>query len=117
MWRTRFKLPIGIAAALMLAMTSMTMAVARGQARVAGEVVLCTGYGVTTVSVDAEGKPTSPAHICPDMVLAMMAAVALAPALPAPPRGEGRSVETVEPETAQAQAVLVPRARGPPVTV
>lgn len=117
MWRTRFKLLIGIVAALVLAMTSMTMAVARGQARVAGEVVICTGYGVTTISVDAEGNPTGPVHLCPDMVLAMMAAIAVAPALPTPPQGEGRRLQTVELESAQAQAFVVPRARGPPAAV
>ncbi|KFE35945.1 hypothetical protein DW2_04930 [Thioclava atlantica] len=108
---------IGIAAAIVLAMTSMTMAVARGQARVAGEVVICTGYGVTTISVDEKGNPTGPVHLCPDMVLAMMAAIAVAPVLPEPPGGQGRSLRPSEPPVAQAQARVVPRARGPPVTV
>ncbi len=55
--------------ALMLALTSQSMAVARGASAATGQVVLCTGNGTVAVYVDAEGKPTSPPHICPDAAL------------------------------------------------
>ena len=52
--------------ALVLAFTSQSMAVARGAAAAAGQMVLCTGTGPIAVYVDANGKPTSAPHICPD---------------------------------------------------
>lgn len=55
-----------IALVLTLAVASVTMAVARHQARAVGEVVLCTGYGMVSVSLDAEGRPTGPMMPCPD---------------------------------------------------
>jgi len=45
------------------------MAVSRGHAAAAGEIVLCTGAGIETVQVDADGNPTQGGHYCPDCVL------------------------------------------------
>lgn len=103
--------------AMILAVTSLTMAVARGQTRVAGEIVICTGYGITTISVDETGTPVGPVHICPDMVLGLMAALELqAPALLRP---EGGVTQLVATETAipAPQSEPRPRARDPPETV
>lgn len=52
--------------ALMLALTSQSMAVARGASAATGQMVLCTGTGPVAVYVDAQGQPTSAPHICPD---------------------------------------------------
>ncbi|MCL4674728.1 MAG: hypothetical protein KJZ59_01550 [Pararhodobacter sp.] len=52
---------------------SVTMAIARHQPRVAGEIELCTGYGLVSVSVDANGKPTGPVMPCPDATQALAA--------------------------------------------
>lgn len=63
--------------ALIVAITSQQLAVARGTAMTAaGEVVLCTGQGIVTVAVDDQGNPIGPVHICPDCALSLMAAVA-----------------------------------------
>jgi hypothetical protein len=59
-----FALLIGL-----IGLTSQTMAVARGQAAATGQVVLCTGAGIQTISIDAEGNPTQGGHLCPDCVL------------------------------------------------
>lgn len=100
--------------AVTLALTSLTMAVARGQTRIAGEIVICTGYGVTTISVDENGDPTGPVHLCPDMVLAMMAALDT----PVPdftrPETATRAVEAPVVELAGALWAPTPRARAPP---
>lgn len=60
--------------ALLLIVTSQSMAVARGTMRDAtGAVVICTGTGPITVLTDADGQPVGPAHICPDCALSLIA--------------------------------------------
>lgn len=108
---------LALSLALIVAATSLTMAVARGQARVAGEIVICTGLGVTVIAVDAEGNPTGPAHICPDMVLAMLAAPPLAPVILTPPDTARRAPGLPEPATARGGDAPRPAARGPPLPV
>ena len=91
------------------------MAVARGQATALGSMVLCTGSGPVSVPVDAGGKPTGPAHICPDCALSLFAAQA------APPPALARLAAEPAPAPAQPEARILPRhpafmppARGPP---
>jgi len=55
--------------ALVLALTSQSMAVARGASAATGHMVLCTGSGVVAIYLDANGTPTSAPHICPDSAL------------------------------------------------
>ena len=68
---------------LFLALTSVTLAEARGAAQPVGQMVLCTGEGTRTVLVDAKGQPATPSHICPDCLLAFYAD-APRPPLPLP---------------------------------
>ena len=107
---------IGLCLALMLALTSGAMAVARGQTMAAGTIVLCTGTGPLAVSVDADGQPVGPAHICPDCALSLLDAPAPAPADMALP---GVWVAFLVPLTAlQAVPRQVrerPQARAPPL--
>jgi hypothetical protein len=58
---------------LMLAMvlTAITVGHARGQAPVAGQMVLCVGTQIVTVSVDADGQPVTVTHACPDGIMAL----------------------------------------------
>lgn len=63
----------------LLALTSQTMAVARGAPAPAGTMVLCTGTGPVTVLVDSEGTPTGAVHICPDCALCLFHAIASVP--------------------------------------
>lgn len=103
--------------AVILAVTSLTMAVARGQTHIAGEIVICTGYGITTISVDENGDPVGPVHLCPDMVLGMMAALEM----PAPdltrPDGPASRLTATETTIPLAQSAPTPRARDPPIPV
>ena len=74
---TRFTHLLAVSLALLIAVTSQHMALARGMSTdVAGQVILCTGQGVTTVAVDAQGNPVGPVHICPDCALSFMDTVA-----------------------------------------
>lgn len=64
---------------LLLALTSLTMAAARGAAQPVGQIVLCTGAGPVSVPVDATGKPTGPSHLCPDCLPALLAGASSTP--------------------------------------
>lgn len=67
--------------ALLIAVTSQQMAMARGTMMdAAGQVVLCTGHGIKTVTIDHNGHPIDVVHICPDCALAF-AAVSEKPAI------------------------------------
>jgi hypothetical protein len=105
---------------LVLATGSVTMAMARHQAHaVAGQIVICSGYGFVTISVDAEGNPTGPMLPCPDCVPAVTAAGdgAVQPLVVAP--------ETVHPVRFEQHVATSPaeeprthrHSRAPPVTV
>ncbi|MDO5704368.1 MAG: hypothetical protein Q4G49_04750 [Paracoccus sp. (in: a-proteobacteria)] len=60
---------------LILVLTSTALGSARGQARVAGQIVICTGSATITVAVDDQGQPITRTHFCPDMALSLLAAV------------------------------------------
>lgn len=51
---------------LLLLITGQSVANARGGSMIVGQMVICTGYGPTTVYVDATGAPAQPPHHCPD---------------------------------------------------
>ena len=55
--------------AAVLALTSVTSAMARGQAPSMGLAVICTGMGEVMVALDAQGNPTSAIHPCPECTL------------------------------------------------
>lgn len=78
--------PIAIALlALAVMASSVPMAVARNQPRPIGEMVLCTGYGMVVVSVDAQGQPTGPMMPCPDCVMTLAGLDGAGAVLPPPP--------------------------------
>jgi hypothetical protein len=58
---------------LVLALTSLTLAGARGTAQSVDQIVLCTGAGPVSVPVDANGQPTGPSHLCPDCLPTLIA--------------------------------------------
>jgi len=61
----------------LLLVTGQSMAVARGAAGPAGELVLCTGSGPVVILVDEDGAPVAPPHYCPDCVLSFLDHVAV----------------------------------------
>ncbi|MCB1410283.1 MAG: hypothetical protein KDK22_12555 [Rhodobacteraceae bacterium] len=74
---------------LLLVCGSYTMASARHQARAVGQTVVCTGYGVTTITIDAQGNPVpdGPMILCPDCVPALAALTdSVTPLIRAPSR-------------------------------
>lgn len=106
--------------ALVLAVTSVTLAVARAEAagRMPGvaEVVICADGMAMTVMVDAAGNPVAPhAHHCPDCLLALAAPDADAPGAGMAP-AVSRPLAPLRPATAAPFRPLLSAApRGPPV--
>ena len=93
MTRRRLRIFLGLFLSVVLFGTSITMAVARGQVEVAGQIVVCSGYGLTTIYVDENGNKVPKVHICPDCVLALLAALSVEP--PRVWRPETRAVRLV----------------------
>jgi hypothetical protein len=66
---------LALSLALLLSLTSQTMATARGAPTPVGQAILCTGSGPVTILVDAEGQPTGQTHICPDCAFSVLDSV------------------------------------------
>ena len=106
---------LSLVLAVLIGLTGLTLGHARGQVRTGETVVLCTGAGAVVVTLDARGNPTGPAHICPDMALALLMGVAVdAPLVPA--AGLLRGDSLVDLATLPSQPVTLPlgEPRGPP---
>lgn len=100
---------------LVLLLTGITLGAARGQARIAGVIVLCAGGAITTQMVDRDGKPVRVMLICPDMALSLMAAPEVPPvALPLPQATARALATTPTAPLPHGHAPVTPRARGPP---
>jgi hypothetical protein len=68
--------------AVVLAVTSVSMAVARHAPRAARAMELCAAGGTGTVALDERGRPVAPAHPCPDCVIGGLALPPAAAVLP-----------------------------------
>jgi len=105
---------VSVLLALLVAVTAIHVGSLRGQAKAAGSIVLCTGTGPVSIAVDADGQPVGPAHVCPDCVLSVLAAVdAPAAALHRCPTGRRLSFAAAR-VAGRSRAGACPRARGPP---
>lgn len=63
---------ISLLLVLVVVLTGHSMAVARGMPGANGYAEYCIGETAVMVPVDATGKPTGPAHICPDYSLSLL---------------------------------------------
>lgn len=104
----------GILLALVLVLTGQSMAMARGAPGPAGEMVICTGQGIVSITVDENGDPVGPPHICPDCALSLFAAIGAAQAGAIPPATRLVAVLVPDLVTYLAQADVAAQARGPP---
>jgi len=105
---------LGLSLALLVAFTSVSLAVARAQPRPVGEIVICTGLGLQTIAVDEEGRPVGRPHVCPDGVAALLALVEVTA-----PDEAARPIRRVAlwqegADLREGRAVLRARARAPP---
>ncbi|MCR9109891.1 hypothetical protein [Marivita sp. XM-24bin2] len=64
-----------LALAVLVALTSVQFAAARGQSPAVGVMEICTGTGPLHILVDETGDPTGGVMICPDYAMAVFADV------------------------------------------
>lgn len=112
-------LPVSVLApvlAVVLAVTSVTMAVARAQPTGGTAVVICTPNGLETITLDADGNPVGPVHLCP----LCLAAADLPPPMAMGGGGESRLIGVLHRHsgafTGFSRAFCDLRARAPPVS-
>ncbi|MBY6048036.1 hypothetical protein [Vannielia litorea] len=98
-----------------LLLAGQALAVARGEAPAAMQMVLCTGFGTQVVHVDAEGNPVSAPHLCPDGLTAMVEAHVPPPAVVPVARALGPVEPAAAPVAVARLARAVFEARGPPL--
>jgi hypothetical protein len=110
----RFRPFLTFALVVMMLATSITMAVARGQVRVGEQIVICSGYGLATIEVDAEGNPIGPVHICPECTLHFLAFLDAVPPSVARPATAARTVAVAQVAVPLSRVPATTRARGPP---
>lgn len=117
LYRSKMKLlrPIlALGLCALMALTSQTMAVARGAPAPAGMMVICTGTGPVTIQVDSDGQPTGAVHICPDCALGLFDAPVISP-LSAPHLTTATALDPFETYSEIAIAVRAAfKARAPP---
>lgn len=65
--------------ALLLALSSVGFVAARHKAAGAQTFVICTGYGLVRISLDAQGAPIEQTVPCPDCMVTAQATVAAPP--------------------------------------
>lgn len=108
---------LALCLALVLSLTSVTMAVARGQATGGMSMVICSGYGVVTITVDEHGNPAGPVHPCPDCLSGLgLAVLGDAPMVPWPQVVATR-IAAVDPGLPEGSRPPMAKARGPPAAV
>lgn len=103
---------------LVVATGSVTMAIARNQPRAIGQIELCTGYGLVSVSVDAWGNPTGPLMPCPDATQALAALTDLSvPLVRTPGEWSPAQFRNREKPACLVRVCSYRRSRAPPVAI
>lgn len=102
--------------AAMIIATSGAMASARGMAvDASGEIILCTGTGLISVQVDAEGQPIGPMHYCPECALGALMAVATGASVPVPDVASSQVQFISQNSVIAPHFALLSTARDPPI--
>ena len=106
---------LALVLALLLGLTGLGLAVARGQPGPAGHLVICTGTGPVMIAVDKDGRPTGSAQYCPDAGQSLLQALFATVDIPS---GAGQVKRLAPRPLTVHRAGLIkvaPQARGPPV--
>lgn len=102
--------------ALLLALTSVTLAVGQHAMPQGMTMVICTDMGAQTLTLDANGNPVQPAHSCIDCNAAPLAQALAAPLyIPLPPLVTLGYLARAVVVTAHSRTPPQTHARGPPL--
>lgn len=114
---TRLVCPLfALLLALVLATTSVSMAVARGGMSLGGSMILCVNAGQVVVPVGPDGQPMEDMPFCPDCAMGALALTELVP-LQAPVRRATLAQATPIFLPSHVAPVRAAHARGPPLFV
>lgn len=100
--------------ALVLAGTSIEMAVARGAAPAHENVILCSGLERVTLTLNTEGEPVRRSQLCPDAGDALLFVADAPPILSLRAANLRAHVDAVASRQSAGRAILGPHARAPP---
>lgn len=102
---------------LTLALSGVTLARAHGGAAGLHQVVICSGAGIVTLTLDARGNPAGPPLPCPDCIAGLAAALPQQAAAPAERLQPAARLVLPTAVSRTATTPHVRQARGPPVPV
>ena len=106
---------LAYALTLVLSVTSLSFAYARGTNPEFGtDIIICSGVGITTITIGADGQPIETTHICPDGS-SIFAAVFSLPIIAPPTSVLVAWLAPAASTHAAARPALSPSARGSPV--
>ena len=111
------RIPTLLVLILSLLTTAVSDAYARGAAPAVDRMVICSGMTTKVVHFDAQGKPTTPPHHCPDCTLAMQDALLPPLDLVVAPLGVSSMDWTTRAEHIAQKPAAQAIARGPPLPV
>ena len=100
--------------ALVLVLTGHSMAIARGMTGPAGFAEYCIGESAVMVPVDAEGNPTGPAHLCPEVSFSLLNWIAVDPPEVGPTLGRGEGLSSPHVTVEDVIRLIAESARAPP---
>ena len=99
----------------LLAVTSVTQAVARSEHAGAVTMVICAGGQTETALIDAQGNPVDLPHHCPDCLQALAGGVDIAQLSAPPQAAEPAIFRLADRHLAPRPLPVHPAPRGPPV--
>ena len=111
----RFRSLIASLMVLALVLTGHSMAIARGMPGASGYAEYCIGESAVMVPVDADGNPTGPAHICPDVSFSLLAGLPVIAPSVAPVSGTSETLRRDAGTFEVVIRVVARSARAPPV--
>ncbi|MBV7380791.1 hypothetical protein [Maritimibacter dapengensis] len=108
---------LAIAMSLVLALSGAVLAGAKGASHDIGmEIVICSGIGMTTITIGPDGEPIEKSEVCPEGH-SLLAATFITPDMPQLEVRLLAVAERVTHDRVAPRHELSPSARGPPVTV
>jgi hypothetical protein len=101
-----------VAAALLIA--ALSTGHARGQMPAAGQIVICLGLHIATVTVDENGQPTTAHQTCPDAITDLTSPAIAPPQLVRAAEVTRVQRRNIARDIRPRPPVIVTRARAPP---